>query len=50
MPIYTQYRAAFSLGENFRRNVCFLNFLDDFFSVKPIVYQAHKESNEQLTQ
>ena len=50
MSIYTQYRSAFSLGENFRRKRLFLSFLDDFFSVKPIVYQAHKESNEQLTQ
>lgn len=28
--IYTQHRAAFSLGENFRRKRLFLIFLDSF--------------------
>lgn len=30
MPIYTQYRPAFSLGKILRRKRLFLNFLDSF--------------------
>lgn len=45
MSIYTQYRAAFSLGENFRRKRLFLMLLDDFFFTIFIITHAYKESN-----